>query len=103
MTQANSREDRELKLGRKKEAMQKPHTLYLVSKKTGKVSKEVSTRLGKAQLVMWALTNTPPSKNSVIFETDTDQITDIIEGSKDFPNIRKDIYEEELYIERTKA
>lgn len=85
---------------RKKEAMSKGHTLCLVSQKGNKVYKTLETTMGKAQLVMWGLQNTSKSRRAVIFETATGQITDIIEGnSSGFPEIKKDLYAEELYVE----
>lgn len=84
---------------RKQAAMSLPHTLCMVSKTSGKVHTQLTTEMGKAQLVMYALCNTTPSRKSVIFETESKQITDIITGSKGFPEIEKDIYEQELFVE----
>lgn len=84
---------------RKNAAMVLPHTLCMVSKTTGKVHTCLTTEMGKAQLVMYALRNTTPSRKSVIYETESKQITDIITGSTGFPKIEKDIYEQELYVE----
>lgn len=85
---------------KKKEAMGKAHTLVRVTKRGNKVDKTLDTTMGKAQLVMWALQNTSPSKRCVIFESDSLLITDIITGdSSGFPKVEKDIYERELYVE----
>lgn len=79
-------------------SMQHPHTLYTSSKKTGKVREVVKTSIGKAQLFARALLHTKKNEISHIVESDTGLVTDIIEGSADFPKTRKNIYEEELYI-----
>lgn len=89
----------EIQKQRKKAAMGLPHTLCIISKKTGKVHACLTTQMGKAQLVAYALHNTAPTRKSVVYETESKQITDIITGSKDFPKMEMDIYEQELYVE----
>ena len=89
----------ETKRERKKRAYSIPHTLCMIGKKNGKVYKTLETTIGKAQLVMWALNNTKHAYKSVIFETESKQITDIIIGSDDFPKLMSDIYDKELYVE----
>lgn len=84
---------------RKKEAMSKPHTLVVTTKKTNKVRRVMETTCGKAQLVYWAMMNTTKSQKSVIYETESKQITDIITGNDNFPKVEKDIYEQELFVE----
>ena len=89
----------EMQRERKKKAYSIPHTLCVIGKKNGKVYKTLETTIGKAQLVMWALNNTKSTCKSVIFETESKQITDIIIGSDDFPKLMSDIYDKELYVE----
>lgn len=89
----------EMQRERKKKAYSIPHTLCMIGKKNGKVYKTLETTIGKAQLVMWALNNTKHAYKSVIFETESRQITDIIIGSDDFPKLMSDIYDKELYVE----
>ena len=79
-------------------SMQHPHTLYITSKKTGKVKKCVEAQIGKAQLFMYALTNVKKGEVAYIAETDTKLVTDILEGNENFPTTRKNIYEEEQYV-----
>ena len=66
----------------------KIHVLFRYSKKTGKVDMTM-TELGNAMMRMWALTNTPPSKNVIIAERDTGKVVCLAEGTKDgFPNVK---------------
>lgn len=89
----------EMQRERKKKAYSIPHTLCMIGKKNGKVYKTLETTMGKAQLVMWALNNTKGAYKSVIFETESKQVTDIAIGSDDFPKLMRDIYDKELYVE----
>lgn len=89
----------ETKRERKEKSYDIPHTLCMIGKKNGKVYKTLETTMGKAQLVMWALNNTKAAYKSVIFETESKQITDIITGSGDFPKMNLDVYEKEMYAE----
>ena len=89
----------EMKRERKKKAYSIPHTLCVIGKKNNKVYKTLETTMGKAQLVMWALNNTKGAYKSVIFETESKQVTDIAIGSDDFPKLMRDIYDKELYVE----
>lgn len=89
---------------RKKRAMSISHTLVRFSKKAGKCDKVLETHVGKAQLVMWALQNTASSKKCFVFETDSKQITDIITGSPSgFPDIERDVYEQNLVVDMETA
>lgn len=56
------------------------HVLMRASKKTGKIDTTL-TSLGKAQLVMWALTNTTRGKQSFIFERESGKVMAIVTGS----------------------
>lgn len=89
----------EMQRERKKKAYSIPHTLCMIGKKNGKVYKTLETTMGKAQLIMWALNNTKGAYKSVIFETESKQVTDIAIGSDDFPKLMRDIYDKELYVE----
>lgn len=89
----------EMQRERKKKAYSIPHTLCMIGKKNGKVYKTLETTMGKAQLVMWALNNTKGAYKSVIFETESKQVTDIAIGSDNFPKLMRDIYDKELYVE----
>jgi len=89
----------EMKKERKEKAYSIPHTLCVIGKKNNKVYKTLETTMGKAQLVMWALNNTKGAYKSVIFETESKQVTDIAIGSDDFPKLMRDIYDKELYVE----
>lgn len=65
------------------------HVLFRGSKKTGKIDTQV-TALGKAQLNMWALQNTTPSKMCLVFNRRTGELVFHTEGTKDgFPMVRK--------------
>lgn len=89
----------ETKRERKEKSYGIPHTLCMIGKKNNKVYKTLETTMGKAQLVMWALNNTKAAYKSIIFETESKQITDIAIGSDDFPKLMSDIYDKELYVE----
>ena len=90
----------EMQRERKKKAYSIPHTLCMIGKKrTVRCIKHLKPQWEKAHLVMWALNNTKPAYKSVIFETESKQITDIIIGSDDFPKLMRDIYDKELYVE----
>ena len=89
----------ETKRERKEKSYGIPHTLCMIGKKNNKVYKTLETTMGKAQLVMWALNNTKAAYKSIIFETESKQITDIAIGSDDFPKLMRDIYDKELYVE----
>lgn len=65
------------------------HVLFRCSKKTGKVDTTI-TALGKAQLSMWALSNTTSSKMCLVFNRDTGKLVYHTEGVKDsLPTIVK--------------
>lgn len=67
----------------------KVHVLFRCSKKTGKVDTTV-TGLGTAMMRMWALQNTTPSKQCLIFERESGRLVFHIEGNKDsLPSIVK--------------
>lgn len=76
-----------------------PHTVYVIGKKNGIVYKTINTKMGKHQLVLWALRNTEPEYKSVIFETESNQITDLVIGSSDSPKLIENIYDKKLYVE----
>lgn len=68
----------------------KVHVLFRGSKRTGKVD-TVMTGLGSALMRLWAIQNTPSSKECLIFLRDTGELVFHIEGNKEsnFPTFIK--------------
>lgn len=66
------------------------NVLFRFSKKTGKIDKTM-TGLGTALMKMYALNNTPKSKNTMIIERDTGKVLFLAEGKEnDWPTIKED-------------
>ena len=64
--------------------------LFRASKKTGKIDTTM-TALGKAQMQMWALTNTPKSKMCMVFERETGKLVFATYGTEDgFPKVTRE-------------
>lgn len=69
----------------------KVHILFRFSKKTGKIDTTM-TGLGSAQMQLWALNNTTPSKCTMIIEQVTGNVIFMATGSKDgFPKVEKSV------------
>ena len=67
-----------------------PYVLIRASKKTGNVDKQV-TALGHAMLQMWALQNTPKTKQCFIINGVTGQVVFATNGTADgFPKVKKE-------------
>lgn len=65
------------------------HILLIASKKTGRIS-FTATAIGKAQLQLYALQHTTPTKVSYIFERSTGNLVFEATGTNEgFPKIRK--------------
>ena len=68
----------------------KDYMLLLCHKKTGKVDKMLEAK-SQAQLKVWALEHTTPTKQSVIFEKETGNVVCLVVGEKgSLPKIEKD-------------
>ena len=66
----------------------KVHVLFRFSKKTGKIDTTM-TSLGSAQMQLWALNNTTPSKATMIIDQETGEVVFLAIGRKDnFPKIK---------------
>ena len=74
----------------KENTMNELRTHYLVrfSRKTGKIDTSLEA-LGNALLRMWALQNTTKGKDTIIFDKETGEIVEYLEGTGDFPKITK--------------
>ena len=63
--------------------------LIRFSKRTGKVDTTLEAQ-GGAMLKMWALHNTTPAKETLVFNARTGEVIIRVEGNKDFPKIHKE-------------
>lgn len=74
--------------------MEKKICVYLLlqyNKKTGKVFKEMDA-YGNALMRMWALNNTPKSRNTVIINCETGDCEWLFEGKEnDMPTVKQNV------------
>lgn len=68
------------------------HYGVLFNRKSGKIVKTLVDEHGSAFLKMFAMGNVSPSRDYVVFNATSGEITDYFEGKKnDLPNICKDM------------
>lgn len=62
------------------------------NKRSGKIFKSLEAKFGSATLRLWALQNTPKSRDTIIFDLNSGDVVAYYEGTEDFPKV----YEKDL-------
>lgn len=68
------------------------HVLIQFNKKSGKVI-TIMTSLGEAQLKLYALTKTPKTRQTIVFNRNTGECVFNVEGSEEGPCVVKEFLE----------